>query len=236
MVAHYLINSSDFGNDPPQDVHGLPQISRRAGYPPIGYGHEDAAMDVQSHLMESDKRHYGQKNVVFLVRDVRDVVVSYYFELTRRRKRSRFDGSLSEFVRDSRYGAPKIVSYYRIWQRSSGIPRRFLAVSYEELRANTSKTLAAVLSAFGVQDIDDVAADAAIASCRFDRMRAMEQTGASKHHSVRAKDRQDLNTYKTRSGKVGGFVEHLNAADIKFIENCYADAGAPFSNVIFKDH
>jgi Sulfotransferase domain len=57
--------------------------------------------------LETDKSRYRGTKVLYLIRDPRDVVVSCFFQATRRKKL--FRGTLSEFIRSDNYGIRKIV-------------------------------------------------------------------------------------------------------------------------------
>src|SRR5207302_9522278 len=87
--------------------------------------------------LSEDKRAYRDKKVIFLARDVRDVLVSSYYEATKRslvfeRDPCQFDGTLGEFVRSPVVGARKVAAFYEIWSRSRGVPKEFLLIRYEQ--------------------------------------------------------------------------------------------------------
>ena len=81
--------------------------------------------------LDTDKSRYHGKKVVYLTRDPRDVVVSCYFQATRRK--SLFHGTISEFIRSDKYGIRKIVAFNRIWHAARNVPEAFLLVRYEDL-------------------------------------------------------------------------------------------------------
>lgn len=62
--------------------------------------------------LETDKRKYKNKGVVFLARDPRDTVVSYYFHLAKRDRR--FSGDIADFIRDERFGIERIIDFMNI--------------------------------------------------------------------------------------------------------------------------
>ena len=57
------------------------------------------------------------KQILIAVRDLRDVMVSLHLQLTRRGVRSgvRYDGTLSEMIRDRRFGAERSVAIINTW-------------------------------------------------------------------------------------------------------------------------
>jgi len=85
------------------------------------------------------KYSLSTKKVLLLVRDPRDVLISYYYHLTRRQKQ--FDGSLSEFIRDPRYGIDKIIWALNVWYQNKNRYGDFLIIRYEDLRKTHIKNL-----------------------------------------------------------------------------------------------
>lgn len=49
-------------------------------------------------------------------------------------------------------------------------------------------------------------------------MRHMEQSGSFQHRRLRAMDPGDLETYKTRRGKVAGYRDYLGPEDIDLLD------------------
>src|SRR5262249_2098639 len=132
--------------------------------------------------LSDDKRAYCDTKVIFLVRDVRDVIVSSYYEVTRRslvypREPCRFDGTLSEFVRSPVSGARKVATLYEIWSRRRTVPKAFLLIRYEELHAAPAATLASVLRFMGA-DVGSRHLASAVAYASFVNMHELERTEA----------------------------------------------------------
>jgi Sulfotransferase family len=110
--------------------------------PRIRVTHEHAH---RAEVIEADKRRFRGKTVVFLVRDPRDVVVSMYFEASRRS--TLFTGDLGEFIRQPVGGIDAIIAYYNAWADSAHVPRRFAMVRYEDLHHQPGSVLVNVLDA-----------------------------------------------------------------------------------------
>ena len=60
--------------------------------------------------------------------------------------------------------------------------------------------------------------DAAIDGASFGAMRDLERSGAIEHAMLRPGDAADPESFKVRRGKVGGFVDYLDADDCDFMD------------------
>ena len=79
------------------------------------------------------------ERAVCLVRDARDVMVSYHAFLSRRTEQP-FTGTLDDFVRDPDYGIDRWCDHYLSWERAS---TRYIA--YEDLRTAPESTVRLML-------------------------------------------------------------------------------------------
>jgi len=170
------------------------------------------------------KTEYAGKKVILLVRDVRDVAVSSYFEYTRRRRQhvNRFsspyyEGSISSFLRHPVGSVDTFIHFYNIWAMNRNIPESFMLIRYEDLHKNSAYELRRVLDFLGLPDISDKIVHEAVEYTRFERMRKRERAEAIESSALRPADKDDPESYKTRKGKVGGFADYLTQADIDFL-------------------
>lgn len=53
----------------------------------------------------------------------------------------------------------------------------------------------------------------------FDNMRQLEQNNKFNHYKLQPGEKNDPESYKTRLGKVGGFVDYLTEVDIDYIND-----------------
>ena len=90
------------------------ELEKLAGgdIPYIYMTHDDAPNAARP--LATNKSKYRNKKVVFLVRDPRDVVVSYFFQRTKR-SRSPVNLDMSSFIRDPGYGVNRIIDLMNIW-------------------------------------------------------------------------------------------------------------------------
>jgi hypothetical protein len=219
------------------DRYGLPErsmldtraLTAAAGLPVTVFSHDGSSNAEARHWrrLSRDKGEYRSKKVLLLAREPRDVVVSCYFQASRRR--DEYHGDLSSFLRDPRHGIRKVLVWSRIWSESSRIPRAFRVVRYEDLHAAPEKTLREVLEFLGIQDVPDPTIRAAIEFARFDNMRRLEAAGRFQAGKLRPRRADDPESYKTRKGKVGGHADYLGPEDLAYADRVLAEFGDPFA-------
>lgn len=164
--------------------------------------------DIQAFMPRAKDR------VLFLYRDPIDTAVSGYHQASKRLKI--FDGSLSEFIRHPDHGIEKVFRFNDMWCKALAERPNTMILSYEELHSRTARELMAVAYFFDVRpsptSIKQVCEDS-----RFERMQEREYSG---FYAGRYKDKlvpgdvSDVDSYKIRRGKVGGYIDELSAEDI----------------------
>ena len=89
---------------------------------------------------------YLNSNILFMVRDPRDVIVSHFYQITKRtNKPLKFD-NISEFLRDEKLGFKRIIHFYNLWYKNKKFARCFLLVRYEDLLNDGVKELDRVIT------------------------------------------------------------------------------------------
>lgn len=186
------------------------------GVPRVLATHDDSPQAKPASQVITDKRGYRNAKVILLVRDPRDVVVSLYFHVTRRR-RQRYDGSLSDFVRDPVGSLASLLAFYDAWiaQRDSG---DVLLVRYEDMHADPRRELRRVLAFIGVSGVGDATVQRAVAGASFERLQRVEREGTAGTRALRTETVDDPESYKVRRGKVGGFVDYLDEEDVRYVD------------------
>jgi hypothetical protein len=190
------------------------------GLPRVLATHDDSPQTKPANQIITDKRGYRNAKVVLLVRDPRDVVVSLYFHVTRRR-RQRYDGSMSDFVRDPVGSLASLLAFYDAWtaQRAT---TDVLLVRYEDMHADPYRELRRVLAFLGIADVSDAAVGRAVAGASFEHLQRVEREGTAGTRALRTHTVDDPESYKARRGKVGGFVDYLGDEDVRYIEAAIA--------------
>ena len=221
------------------DRYGLPEaqlldtiaLTRAAGLPVAAFDHDQSAMNMGLRWqdMPVDRSAYRGKRVLLMGRDVRDNLVSAYFQATRRIHV--YQGSISAFIRDDAFGVEKILTFYRIWSSSRHVPAAFGFVTYEDLHRDAAGTLARVLAFLGIE-ATPAAVQAAVDYSRFDNLRRAEIDDRFNTDILRPARGADPEAFKVRKGRVGNFREYLSADDVAFIDAAVAARGCEFTRLI----
>ncbi len=207
--------------DDPLKLHRA--ANRGRGIPRVDATHDwkTPGLPMTEQRVHRDKSAFRGKGVILLVRDPRDVIVSNYFQKLHRDKE--FSGTLTEFLSDEVFGLRRVIEYYNTWAHNRDVPARFTVVRYEELLADTAHPLKRTLEALGVTSVADEILGAAIEECSFDNMRALETNAASGPGQLRPANSADYTTYKTRSGRSGSYLEHLDREQIDWMDRVIED-------------
>lgn len=201
--------------------------------PKITLIHDDRPMLKSPDELEVSKVRYKDKDIIFLVRDPRDVIVSSYFEMKKRgymfgdnpyeTRRPVFEGDLSGFIKRRNGGFDTILKYYNIWADNRYIPKNFLLVRYEDIKVSPHQELRKIMDFLGLKAIQDAAINEAVNFASFENMQRMEAEGNFSTGILRPGDQADKDSFKTRKGKVRGFVDYLNQDQIEFLNRKMGD-------------
>ena len=193
--------------------------------PMITVVHDDRPMLKTPDELERSKDRYRDKSVILLVRDPRDVVVSSYFEMSKRgrlfgknpyeSREAYFVGSLADFIHKKEGGFDTILAYYNIWAANRDIPKSFLLVRYEDMRENPRRELRRVVDFLGLEAISDQTVADAVEYTSFENMRRREAAGEFQSGILNPADKADADSFKARKGKVRGFVDYLSESQLQ---------------------
>lgn len=172
--------------------------------------------------IEQVKSRYRRKRVLFLVRDPRDIVVSNYFQSTKRsfdqRNNIFEDCTIQEFLSLDIGSLKSVVSYYNSWSRNRNTAKDFMLIRYEDLIDDTTYTLQRVLDYLHIPVSHKTIVDAVNYSS-FNNMKSMEKSDIFGQR-LKAGNPKDNESYKVRRGKVGGYVDYFNKEDLDYM-NAY---------------
>lgn len=192
----------------------------------VTHDHSSIIEGLRYHELSANKSEYKKKKVIFLVRGIKDVLVSCYFQATKRV--GGYSGDISDFIRDDRFGVMKIITFYNIWHDNMSTPKDFLLIRYEDLHENPGKILSATLKFIGLDALEDDITRKAVEFAGFKNMRELEKADFFGRSSMRAGDNADEESYKVRRGVVAGYDSYLSSDDIEFIEEVTREKGCPF--------
>ena len=194
-----------------------------AGLPRVDFSHDDRPQLKPAAEIDRDKRRYRGKKVVFLVRDPRDVLVSYYFQYTRRGAQelageAPFTGTMSDFIRHPIGGIDNIVAFYNVWAEQRAAPADFMLLRYEDLHSDPVANLRRLAAFLGFPKVDDAALERVLSYGSFDHMKRIERDNLLKSPRLEAPDSADPESFKVRKGRVAGYGEYLSAEDVAYLD------------------
>jgi hypothetical protein len=201
-----------------------PNLTQKAGILKSMYTHDCSLVEDYYYYVANevffDKARFSGKKVILLVRDPRDVMVSYYSHLSKRDKK--YKGSISEFIRDEKVGIKKLLAFNNLWIDNQHFLKELLIIKYEDIRRETAINLKKVISFMEVEDFSQNVLDKSIEFASFENMKKLEKINFWKDYS-RANILQPRTSNpegsKVRQGKVGDFANTLSEEDIKFIND-----------------
>ncbi|HHJ39094.1 MAG: sulfotransferase [Methylothermaceae bacteria B42] len=191
----------------------------RPAIPKIFFTHDNYLKDYTGN--HGNKSDYYHKKTILLVRDPRDVAVSQFFQWKYRmrpgkKKLNRYpphgaDISIFDFVMDTDVGLPKIIDFMNLWAREVSKIEHLLIVRYEDLRADTANQLKRMTQFLGTPGDEKTILDA-VEFSSIENMRKLEQEKKFRFSGSRLvpKDKSNLNSYKVRRAKVGGWQDYFD--------------------------
>ena len=200
----------------------LRQLDNRI--PSVRFSHDDVPQKKLPNEVSADKSMYSGSKVILLVRDPRDAVISNYFQFMKRGRKQLsgvpdYQGDLSSYLRYELGSLDSMIRFYNIWAQNRHVPLGFLLISYEGLHEDTARELRRVLDFIGLDDVDDWTIKRAVEFARFENMRRMEAEGMIDSKRLKPGDSDDPESYKTRRGKVGGYIDYLDPEDIDYLNS-----------------
>lgn len=186
-IHNYIpdIHDSNFLNEVPLDFPGFRVIKSHAEYNPF------------------------YTRIVYLIRDPRDVMVSYYFYL---QSQGRYDKTISEFVRDRRFGINKWIQHLDSWLNKPTSSLRAYFIRYEDLKTKPSETLDSFYEMMGYKVPEKILHEA-IGECSFDKMKENEEL----FRKINPVYDKSFRGSFVRKGKRNNYLNMLNESDIDYI-------------------
>lgn len=147
------------------------------------------------------------KKIIYLVRDPRDVMVSYYFFT---RNLNMFNGTISEFIRSELFGIDAWVRHIGAWVDYVNVAQFINFIRYEDMKADPKIILERIYKLHGLTISDDYYEYAIKQSC-FEEMKRGEQYYREGNLALNS----EFNFH--RKGASGGYDTELSNNDIEFI-------------------
>jgi hypothetical protein len=176
------------------------------------------------------KADFQGKKLIVLVRHPADTAVSQYFQWRYRMKPGKkalngypphgSDISLQDFVLRHPAGLERVVGFANDWARELPGMEGALLVRYEDLRRDTAAELRRILTFIGEQPTDAELAET-VSFASIENMRQLEERKAFWFSGsvLKPAERGNVDSYKVRRGKVGGFRDYFSDAELGEIED-----------------
>jgi len=191
-----------------------------ARVPKIVVSHDDNPQVKPVRRLERSKSRYRNGKVILLVRDPRDVIVSRFFQRWRK-KDVDVETELPAWLFAEPSPFHSLLAWYNIWSEQRGVPRDFLLVRYEDLQADCIAELRRVIDFIGLTGVADEQLAAAVEFGKFDNLRQIEEQQVVPELTP-AQPGQSR-TYKTRRGKVGGYVDYFTPEQLAQLNQWMAE-------------
>lgn len=215
-------------NEPEEDMIDTYKITAVSGILRTHFSHDYSSIlgAFPYDRMPTNKSDYADKKVIFIVRNIKDVLVSSYFQATKRT--GKFEGDISQFIRSDKFGVKKIVTFYNLWHTNQHVPKDFLLLRYEAMHEDPHKALTQTLEFMEMDGVTAELVETAVSFAQFDNMKKLEASGFFSSDKMQPGNEQDKESFKVRKGVVGGYREYLNDDDIAYIDSIIAEMGCPF--------
>lgn len=159
------------------------------------------------------------KKTLFLVRDPRDVAVSFYFHVCNRASdrvlRRKGIGQAAKklpiyaFVTDPALGLPRVIEHFNRWHAEMASMDHTLMIKYEDMRTDPAAALTQVMG-FIDRDFSSADINKAVEFASFENLARKEKHGYFSSGRLAASDSPNENARKVRRGKIGGYRDYFS--------------------------
>ena len=160
---------------------------------------------IKSHAVYN--KHY--KNIFYLVRDPRDVMVSYFSYL---QTLGLYKGNIHDLVRDKNKGISAWVEHVESWVESTPPSSMLQFFRYEDLRHNVGSAMERIMSLWGY-DVDKALIEDVVLKSSFNMMKADEQFYENGNHTI-----PSGHSFVRKGATLGNKVSELSHEDLHYIE------------------
>ena len=221
-----LINTDEFARKIPE----IPRLAATNAY----YSYEgEVGKMLACGALDNPLRH---KPVLFLARNPIDIAVSWFHQFTKRQSRAKQElinhfvdhpidrrtVQMWDFVRHLDIGLPSLIEYQNTWVRNVRELEQGMLARYEDLRAQPVPILHRITQLMGEDfSVDEISA--AVEWGSFDNLQKLETSGTFSQGGMKLVNASDPSTFKVRRGKVGGYREDFDVAQVAELEALVRD-------------
>jgi hypothetical protein len=178
----------------------------------------------------------SRQKVVFLVRDPRDVAVSFYYHVKhragprelRRKKIPEAARALDpdSFVLDPHFGAARAIAYLNRWAAERAELTHTHLLHYENLVADTTSAFTALIDFIGQPSDPSLVAEV-VDFASFESLQRKEREGFFDSDRLGQTRAGDPETGKVRQGRVGGYRDRLRPETVRALDRLVRDTLDP---------
>ena len=147
-----------------------------------------------------------------MFRSVYDTIVSFYFHNSKHHQR--YDKDIKSFIKDENLGINRWVNYVNSWSKIL-LKNKSHLIIYENLYNDTYETTKNILKFLNVE-LDDELLKKAIDMSTFDEMKKIEINKGIVDHNY---NRENKDSRRVRSGKIGNYRKFLDSKDLIYIQD-----------------
>ena len=227
MMSHALELTFNIETDQILKFDNYHRLDHRV--PKFLFTHDDYLEDIACEGRTSD--FYRDIKTVLLVRDPIDIAVSYYFHWKYRwdvKKRifHRFpiDDSLElyDFMIHPDAGLPRVIAFLNRWAQGWPTIEQSRLIRYEDLHQDPAAILRDLFGFVNVP-VSEAHIRAAVDFGAFTNVRKLELSGtyAADGSKMKIIDKDNLDSFKARRGKVAGYRDYFSQSQIAYLEDYY---------------
>ena len=186
----------------------------------VDYTHQGSQngerIDVEKLIQYYDQHleRYSNLNLLLLHREIKDNMVSTYFQ-TIHRVGHKFN-NISDFIRHPLHGVEKLIRFNSYWKNYTHCKNLFV-IRYEDLNVTTSDTLNTMARYFG-ENVDQTKMNEVVEYYSFHNMHHREANQIGNEYYQSRTNVNQPETFKSRKGKVGGYVDYMTPEDIEYCD------------------
>lgn len=197
------------------DVHKI--TSGRNDLPNMFFTHDTSAFHKSTRKEDIDFKKYDNKKIVLLVRDPRDLIVSYYHQVADREKK--YTGTISDFIRDERLGIRRLIEFLNAWCSYVTNRNNVRVVMYERMQSDAQGEIRHLLDFVGLDNVPNNIIERAVKATQFNQMKRLESKNTLGDTRLSVRGGTGEAYQKVRRGKIGGYRDELSEEDCKFVDH-----------------
>jgi hypothetical protein len=168
--------------------------------------------------MENYVNQYPDKfaadNMILLHREVKDNVVSNYFQTI---YRVGFSFEFSDFIRDPVHGVEKLIRFNLFWKNFNRCAKNTI-IAYEDFHTAPAQALQKIADHFSLTSSEQEI-EQSIKFAAFAEMQSREKNQVGWQYYYKYTKLNNPESFKCRKGKVGGYINYMSPEDIEYCDS-----------------